>query len=254
MKSPFFSIITVTLNNGSELERSLRSVAKQTDQDIEYIVIDGGSNDDTRQIVERYNAHISFFKSEPDDGTYDAMNKGLIYASGELVYFLNSGDELATIDSLQRVREIYAKKQKPDILYCNVCCRHEDGSEYLIIYRPGLSHRFLFRHTVCHQAVFAKRVLFEATGPFDLRYPIVADYDWLMRCRYFHKARFAHIDETLSIYYLGGISSTTNIMPDRYNVINRVMPLPLRMSIVATEPLSKFSTRVVRKLRRVLYP
>ena len=120
------SIITITYNAEQYLERTIQSIINQSDQDFEYIIIDGKSKDGTLQIAEKYKSRVNKLISEPDKGLYDAMNKGLKNASGDFVWFMNAGDE---INDNQAVEKIYkAISDKIDVLYGDTFFVDDDGN------------------------------------------------------------------------------------------------------------------------------
>ena len=112
---PLISIITITYNAQDFLERTLKSVRNQTSTDFEYILIDGGSKDNTMDLVKSNKELFTVIISEKDEGLYDAMNKGLRNASGEYVWFMNAGDEIAEMDAIEKLKDL--SKSKPDVIY-----------------------------------------------------------------------------------------------------------------------------------------
>ncbi len=202
--APFFSIVTVVRNGEDTLERTIRSMAIQDFGEYEYLILDGASTDGTMRIVERNAAHVTMFRSEPDSGVYDAMNKALELCRGEYVYFLNCGDWLAEPDILSRMaREIRAARA--DIVHGNVYSAWV--AEERIDRTRILDPRDLLYDTVCHQAIFASRRVFESTGGFDMRYAICADRDWLLRAVLKHGFRLAYTDMAVCVFDGGGLSS-----------------------------------------------
>lgn len=179
---PQFSIITVTYNAAETLEPTLRSVAEQTCADYEHLIIDGASTDATLDISRRYARPGLKLTSEPDNGIYDAMNRGLKLAAGDYVIFLNSGDTFHAPDTLA----LYAANAtgKPGIIYGQtqivsgkdrsiVGPRHLDAPEALSVdsFKNGMM--------VCHQAMAVRR---DIAPLYDLNYRLSADYDWVIRC------------------------------------------------------------------------
>ncbi len=186
---PKFSIITVTYNAETVLEDTIQSIVAQTYKNLEYIIIDGASKDKTMEIVNRYRDHIHTVISEPDQGLYDAMNKGLIQATGDYVCFLNAGDCLYEDDTLYLMVHALNETQAsdpamplPDVLYGETEIVDTEG--HFIRMRRLSAPKHLtwksFRQgmLVCHQAFFARRELAE---PYDLQYRFSADFDWCIR-------------------------------------------------------------------------
>lgn len=182
-KAPLFSIITVTFNAEKLLERTMLSVFRQSYPDIEYIIIDGASQDGTLDIIKRHAGQLAYWVSEPDKGLYDAMNKGLRQASGDYVLFLNAGDTLQQPDTIAGIAEVAQKKQLPDILYGETDLVDREGR--FIAYRrlkaPEQLNWKSFRMgmLVCHQAFIVKRTL---APLYDLKYHYSSDFDWCIRC------------------------------------------------------------------------
>jgi glycosyltransferase involved in cell wall biosynthesis len=178
-----FSIITVCYNAATTLEATLQSVAAQTCTDKEYIVVDGRSTDGTPALLARYAATINLLICEPDDGIYDAMNKGLRAASGDYVCFLNAGDTFHAPDTLQRLAESIAScAAPPDVLYGETAIVGADG-RFLRMRRLRAPQDLTWRSfrqgmVVCHQAFYARTAI---APPYDLRYRYSSDVDWCIR-------------------------------------------------------------------------
>ncbi len=178
-----FSIITVTYNAAEYLERTVLSVLSQSYPDIEYLIIDGKSTDGTIDIVRQYEAGISYWCSEPDQGLYDAMNKGLRRATGDYVWFLNAGDTLPSSDLIQTlVQKIGKRKRLPDVIYGDTAIVNNTGQilgmRHLRPPKKLTWKKFAWGMLVCHQAFIAKRNI---SPEYDLSYPLCADYDWCIR-------------------------------------------------------------------------
>ena len=161
---PKFSIITITYNAEQWLERTILSVLSQSYTNVEYIVIDGASTDRTVELIKQYEAGISYWVSEPDQGLYDAMNKGLRKATGDYVWFLNAGDTLYTADTLQSVVASLKKSVSlPDVLYGETQIVDAQGRSLgmrrLKAPRKLTWNRFRMVMLVCHQSFLVKRSL-----------------------------------------------------------------------------------------------
>ena len=171
--TPKFSVITVCRNAQAVIEDTIQSVISQTYHHVEYIVIDGASNDRTMSIVNRYRERISVVVSEPDRGLYDAMNKGIRLATGDYLCFLNAGDSFHEDDTLLRMAHSIHEPQLPDVLY----------GETELVDREG------------HFLRFARR---DRVVPYDLRYRYSADFDWCIRVmkqsQVLHNTRLTLID------------------------------------------------------------
>ncbi len=202
--TPFLSVITVCFNSGKTIGDTLESLKNQTCDDFESIVIDGGSSDNTSEIVEKFGDFVNTFVSEPDQGIYDAMNKGIKLAKGRYLAFLNSDDAyLPNTISLVRA---HARSTWPDIIYGKIKKERLLGREVLTrLESPDLK---LMPETmgIFHPATFVHRDLFEQFGPYDLRFKQAADYHWLLRA-FLAGTNFSYLEEVLAIFRIGGISN-----------------------------------------------
>ena len=218
---PKFSIITITYNAEQWLERTILSVLSQSYTNVEYIVIDGASTDRTVELIKQYEAGISYWVSEPDQGLYDAMNKGLRKATGDYVWFLNAGDTLYTADTLQSVVASLKKSVSlPDVLYGETQIVDAQGRSLgmrrLKAPRKLTWKRFRMGMLVCHQSFVVKRSL---APEYDTTYRWVADYEWCIRCLKQAK-RIKHTHLILSNYLEEGLSTANRkaSLKERYAV------------------------------------
>ena len=196
------SIITINFNNSSGLKRTIKSVQEQTCQDIEHIVIDGASTDNSVEVIKDLEDKIAYWVSEPDKGIYNAMNKGIAKASGEYCLFLNSGDELFKPESLEKVI-----KQEPvaDIVSCDVIIDGDEVKGYKSS-PDEITPAFMSRSAVSHPSSLIKSSVMKQYG-YREDYKIISDwiffYETLIRNNY----TYQHISLPLSIFYTDGISS-----------------------------------------------
>ena len=208
--TPTFSVITVCYNAGAVIEDTIQSVISQTYHHVEYIIIDGASTDKTYSIIHRYREHITRVVSEPDQGIYDAMNKGIALATGDYLCFLNAGDSFHEDDTLQQmVHTLRDTDELPDVLYGETQLVDREG-HFVRMRRLSAPERLTWRSfrwgmLVCHQAFFAKRSLAE---PYDLRYRFSADFDWCIRVM--KEARTLHPTHLVLIDYLQEGMTTRN--------------------------------------------
>jgi len=194
------SIITVNYNNAAGLERTMASIFSQTFTDYEYIVIDGGSADGSRQLIERFADKIDHWVSEKDAGVYNAMNKGIEKATGEYCYFLNSGDHLWRPDSLEK---FFAQGPTEDIVYGNMI---QEGSNNIEHGLRQITFYDLFIGSIYHQSAFIKRSLFGAIGLYKEEYKVVADWEFFLKAIFIHNCSTRYIDVDLAMYEIGGLS------------------------------------------------
>ena len=208
---PKFSIITVTYNAGKVLEDTIQSIISQTYRNVEYIIVDGKSKDNTLEIVDKYRNHISKVVSEPDKGLYDAMNKGILLATGYYLCFLNAGDELHDNQTLQQIVHTLKGTTLPDVIYGETAIVDKEG-RFLHMRRlsaPEKLHWKSFKQgmLVCHQAFFARRVL-AVKHLYDLKYRFSADFDWCIRIM--KEAKCLHNTRLTLIDYLNEGMTTQN--------------------------------------------
>lgn len=197
------SVITVSLNMADTIERTIKSVISQECDELEYIVIDGGSEDGTVDIIHKYEVYISYWCSESDHGIYDAMNKGLTVATGDIVAFLNS-DDWYEENALKTVTAQF--DEETDVL-CGQVKAYKNGQLTGIEPNRKIPREELFLGMCyCHQAIFARRQVFEQYGYFDTRYRIAADYDWFLNL-YGNGIRIKVVDDIFANYNKAGISN-----------------------------------------------
>lgn len=222
--NPTLSIITVTYNAAQYLERTVVNVLSQSYPGIEYIVIDGGSTDGTVEIIKQYASGISYWVSEPDKGLYDAMNKGLLKATGDYVWFMNAGDTLHTTDTAQQVVDsLKKKKQLPDVLYGEAMIVDANGRSLgmrrLKAPKKLTWKSFRMGMLVCHQSFLAKR---EIAPLYNTDYRWVADFDWCIQC--LKRAESIHNTSlVLSDFLEAGMSTVSRkaSLKERYRVMER---------------------------------
>lgn len=198
------TIITVTYNAEKILEETILSVLGQTYNNIEYIIIDGGSTDNTIDIIKKYSDQITYWVSEPDKGIYDAMNKGIRIATGEWINFMNAGDSFYSQRTIEECAHFINHNSDVDILYGNTIVTYKN-EKYLSIPKEI---SLLKKHTVfCHQSSFIKTSLL-LQYKFNIKYKILADYN-LFRSLFFNKYQFKYIEQPISNYESeNGVSAT----------------------------------------------
>ncbi|MFC1669665.1 glycosyltransferase family 2 protein [Spirochaetota bacterium] len=200
MKNSKLSIITVSKNAGDTIEKTIQSVINQTYKNIEYIIIDGASTDNTIEIINKYIGEITKFISEPDEGIYDGMNKGIDYSTGDWIYFLGADDILFSNDIIEKVFRLSFVDEN-DIVYGDVKFKHSG-----IIYDGYFDIKKLTRQNICHQAIFTKRKLFDQMDKFNLSYKVLADWNFNLRCMSNPEIKCAYVDLVISEYNERGYS------------------------------------------------
>ena len=214
------TVVTAVLNDAGHIEQTILSVISQTDIEIEFIIVDGGSKDGTLELIGKYKDKISLLISEPDRGVYDAMNKGIKYSTGDFVYFINSGDVLLNPSILSKIK-LEELKEKNAIIYGNVIVAY-GNIEALEKPRPFFNSKMKFKGIgICHQSMFFPGELIR-NEKYDLSYNIAADYD--LAYRLWRKGTvFLYKDITIAKYDWGkGISSNPYKLLDVYRENARV--------------------------------
>ena len=204
---PKFSIITITYNAASVIKPTLDSVIAQTYTNYEYILVDGGSKDETVAIAKASGIQFAHIISERDNGIYDAMNKGMALATGDYLCFLNAGDAFHAPGTLQAVVDAIAgEKELPDVLYGETA-EVDDNRNFVRMRRLQAPkelnwHSFKAGMLVCHQAFYARR---EIAPMYDLKYRLSADVDWCIKVMK-HAKKMVNVNATVVDYLQNGIS------------------------------------------------
>lgn len=203
MENPLISIITVTINAEKLLKETWNSAINQTFNDFELILVDGGSKDNTVKVANEYAHFIGTIISEPDNGIYDAMNKGIKAAKGEWVYFLNAGDILYNDSVLAEVFENNSFKNF-ELIYAKVQTINEPtGVNYLngklVQYSDFFSH-----YPICHQATFTHKNAFEKIGFYNTNYKLVSDTTWFATFFKIQPQKALYIDKIIAFYDIQG--------------------------------------------------
>lgn len=178
------SIITVCYNAEKIIEQTMESVLNQSYEDIEYIIVDGASTDTTAALIRKYTTDTRVrFISEPDNGIYDAMNKGIRLATGDYLEFLNAGDVFVNSDVIKSVVQ-KIEESPADVMYGDIIYEYPDKTTSIRVYGQFCSHLFYYLLGDCinHQAIFAKRECFEKYV-FNTEYHICADREWMIRAK-----------------------------------------------------------------------
>ncbi|MDT9001256.1 glycosyltransferase family 2 protein [Paucibacter sp. APW11] len=201
------SIITVSYNSAASIGDTLRSVASQSHPDIEHIVVDGGSTDGTQSLLRQEGRHLARWISEPDRGIYDAMNKGLAMATGDLIGFLNADDMFAEAST---VTQIAKTAEDADVIYGDlVYVSANDTRQVVRMWRSGRFSRLQlkFGWMPPHPTFYVRRSVLEKVGRFDTALRIAADYDFMLRTLALPDLRVAGVSEVLVRMRTGGASN-----------------------------------------------
>lgn len=220
------SVITINYNDKEGLRKTVESVVNQTWQDFEFIIIDGGSTDGGKELIQQYESSIDYWVSESDKGAYHAMNKGIRAAKGDFVLFLNSGDILHKNNVLEKV--IASINNDFGIFYGDVIIK-KPNSERHKKYPKVLSFSYFYTGALCHQSCFIKRSLFEEHFYYNEDYKIYADGEFFIYTICHQNVPYKHLDLIISDYDFTGISSNpkySNIHDiERMQTIHKYFPL-----------------------------
>ncbi len=200
---PLVSVITVVYNSIATLEQTIKSVINQSYSNVEYIIIDGGSTDGSIELIQKYEGHIAFWISEPDQGIYYAMNKGLKHAKGSLISLLNSDDwyEPHAIEAI-----VQAFQTHPQVDIYHALLRFvSDNDRFESV--AGHYHTFLDRGMIEHPTCFIKKSLYDRVGSFDTAYRSAADFEWMQRARSV-QANFHLVTTLITNFRVGGMSAS----------------------------------------------
>lgn len=243
------SIITVNKNNVEGLRRTLESVAAQTYRDIEHIIVDGASTDGSVDVIKEYaqTSTTIHWVSEPDNGIYHAMNKGIQMVTGDYLQFLNSGDELATPDVTERM--IKGITTSPEILYGNMI--KKDVTTGKIILKSGeieSSMLSFYRGTLNHSCCYIRRDLFKRFGLYDESLKIVSDWKWFLQVIGLGTVRPTYTDIDVTVFDAGGISETNLTLrnEERRKVLEELLP----QAVLADYDAHAFDAEQMNRLRR----
>lgn len=246
------TIITVNYNNKAGLEKTAISINSQTCHDFEWIIIDGGSKDGSKEVIEtlyrNHNTNISYWCSESDKGIYNAMNKGITHAKGTYVNFMNSGDTFCNEHVLEDMIP-YLTGSKADVLYGNVSNEYTDHSE-LKTFPQKLSFRWLYNDTINHQASFCKLEKLKKFM-FDETLKIMADRKlWLQL--YTHGCSFKHAPLTMVCYDHTGDTWTSGEawLKDFCKLHDEFIPAQIQNNFILSK-IYKMGLEIVSRIRRL---
>ena len=239
------SIITICYNIKDEIERTCESIINQTDQDFEWIVVDGGSTDGTIDILNKYKHRMDVFISEPDKGIYNAMNKGIKLSTGTYLNFMNGGDKFIQNDVLEKIFK--NKDYDADILYGNMC-RFKKKKIIKRIYSKPINKKYFYNSCISHQSSFIKRDLFDKYGLYNENYRIVSDWEkWIVFA--INNCKFQHLDLFVAIFDTNGISSQTSptLIAERTSVHNKYFSLNATKIYIFGLPILKIENNLKGK-------
>jgi glycosyltransferase involved in cell wall biosynthesis len=202
------SIITASYNSSKTIRETLESVANQTYEYIEHIIVDGASKDGTLEIIKNYH-HVAKVISEPDNGIYDAMNKGIRVATGDVIGFLNSDDFLTSRESISKIADAL-NSNKVDAVFGDIkFVSAVDLGKVIRFYSSKKFNpsRFAWGYMPAHPTFYSYRKFYEKNGLFKTDYKICADYELLVRFLYSNKMSYNYIENVLVTMRAGGVSN-----------------------------------------------
>lgn len=204
-----FSVITICYNAEATLEKTIQSVRAQDYPDMEYIIIDGNSTDATLSIIKKHSPHITHMISEKDKGIFDAMNKGVTLATGDVLYFLNADDQLFDLNVLSRIASQFTDHPDSDIIYGDaVPINHpaKTPAYFMDPFRGDIQTPLdALKKGMCQQRLFIRKNAFNKIGLFNLNYKIAGDIDWFIRAVY-HPLILNHLKIPVTYYNCTGES------------------------------------------------
>lgn len=234
---PKLSIITINYNNHNGLKETVDSVISQTFTDYEWIVIDGGSTDGSRELIQQYKDYFTYWCSEPDKGIYNAMNKGIEHSNGEWLLFLNSGDCIYDNSILDN---IFSQEYTSDILYGDVFYTSSIG-DFKVSFPSELTLSYLLQMFISHQSSLYRRELFN-NNPYNESFKIVSD--WLFHIQMIlQNKKFEYLPYILTRCDHNGVSVNYEQLnkEERLRAIELFLPAPIKrdMDFIATYSIFK---------------
>lgn len=246
------SIITVTYNAGATIRDTIESVLSQDYPDIEHIIIDGASKDNTVEIVRSYGDRIARFVSEPDRGMYDGMNKGIKLATGDVIAILNADDFYINSQVISTIVQQFKQHQVDSVFADLVYVKHDDPEKIVRYYSSASFHpgKFAYGWMPAHPTFVVKRWAFEKYGYFKTDYKIAADYELLIRFLAIQQLSYRYIPQVLVKMRTGG-ASTANLSSNW--ILNREIVrgcLENGIQTNMTKVLSKYFVKVFQLVHR----
>jgi glycosyltransferase involved in cell wall biosynthesis len=253
---PLISIITVCKNADSLLEESILSLRQQTFKDYEFLVVDGNSNDGTREVLFKNSDMISRQLCEEDSGIYEAMNKGIKMSTGAYIYFLNAGDVFYSDDTLAVIAG-FLHKDSDSIIYGDVLTIGQHIDDTNVLMHNDYDFVSLLRRPINHQGVFTARRVFERNGFFDISFRIRGDHDWELRNYRDKEISFHYVPVIVAKYKKEGFTTRNKNL---FGMKERKMLIRKNVSFLSISLYRLFSfsglidkSRVVRKFMNYMF-
>ncbi len=244
---PKVSVITVCYNAEEFIENAINSVLNQIYKNIEYIIIDGASTDNTVLIINKYKSKIALFLSEPDNGMYEAMNKGITAATGDILYFLNSDDTFYDEYVIENIVKVFQKTGDVDLIYGPIIIKNSLTNESFMKPHDHVTKSFFIYDAICQQGIFYKADVFKKCGQFDTTYRIVGDYEWVLRAFYKYNIQRQYYENIIAIFRNGGMSSSDEFYSLHNKERQKVMKDYFNKFTIFKSNFIFFSERVLKK-------
>lgn len=246
------SIITVCYNSSETIEDTIKSIASQTYKNVEYIIVDGASKDNTLDIVKSYNSIVTKFISEKDNGIYDAMNKGIQLASGDVIGILNADDVLNNEFILEKVAKVF-EDESVDASYGDLkYVRKDDLTKVVRFWKSGVysEGKFYYGWMPPHPTFYVRKSIYSNLGLYRTDMPSASDYELMLRFIHVNKIRLHYIEEVIVLMREGGLSNRSfkhrldaNRDDRRAWTINGIQP---KFYTLFLKPLSKLLQFVLK--------
>ncbi len=220
------SVITVNLNDCAGLEKTVKSVKEQNSPFIEHLVIDGDSNDGSKDFIEKEKDYFAYSISEQDNGVYDAQNKGILASKGKYLIFLNSGDTFYSSTVVSEFMK-FAEVSHGELIYGNSNVTNPKGKTSILIQPKNLNLEFWYRNTLNHQSVFFSKSLFLKYGNYNTRFKFSSDFEFLFKLFLNNPKTFVYFNEVICNYSECGLSAN----PKNYQKIIEEKELILRENL-----------------------
>jgi glycosyltransferase involved in cell wall biosynthesis len=219
IKQKKISIITASFRSETTIRDTLESVNQQTYPQIEHIIIDGGSNDRTLDIVKAYGKRVAYIISEPDQGIFDAYNKGLIVATGDIIGILNSDDFYVTPYVIEHIMNVF-QDQTIDAVYADLVYVDKKDTNKILRYwrsRPNRKGDISLAFPPAHPTLFLRNSVYKRTGQFNTNYKYAGDYEFMLRAFHTHAIKSAYINEIIIRMRAGGTTGGSLIFIKKQN-------------------------------------
>lgn len=203
------SIITVCYNSSATIEETINSVINQSYKNIEYIVVDGKSTDNTLSIVKKFGDKISQYISEPDNGIYDAMNKGIALATGDIIGILNSDDVFYDLQVIKKMVDAFTTNPSLDSVYGNIVFFNEDIHKIVRVWKTKQYSKYYFEkgEVPPHPSLFVRAEVYKNAGVYKTNFKISSDQEFLLRILKVKKYKSLFLDEFIVRMRMGGVST-----------------------------------------------